>query len=649
MIKSIRNIAVFAHVDAGKTSVTEQLLFHAGEIRKLGSVDNGDTQTDTLAVEKQRGITVNSTVLSFQWKETKINLLDTPGHIDFSSETQKAILAIDAAVVIVSAVEGVQAQTENLINLLLEFDKPFIIFINKIDRIGANVPTVILELKSELNISSFVLQNTENTATNTVAIHTVWSPKQQASNLIEQLVEYNDELLEDFFAGNSISFERLNSELIKRTRQQKLIPTFLGSAKFDLGIENLLNGIVDYLPNPQVSNDTLFGSVFKTFHEKDGKWAAIRLFSGAIKTRTLVYNASQDCNEKVLLIRSIDLNNQKIIDEIQAGDIALVKGFDKAKPGDFIGRIPEGYFEKNFTKPLLSIQVIPENEAAINTLVAALHILNNEDPELDFVFNKDEREFHIRIHGEIQKEILQSILKDRFNLLVSFSQPTVIYKETPTISSEGYVRYWMPKPCWAILKFKIEPLATGSGVKYQSVIGVNDVKKQYQNDVTKTIPKALEQGILGWEVTDLSITLIEGEDHVMHTKSNDFAIATPMGIMNGLQEAKMTLLEPVLSFKIKAPSEFIGKINSELIKRRAVIENAEIVMEIVIIKGEIPLATSLDFPIKLSAITSGKAKLFTNFLNYQKCAVDLGKTRKFKGISPLDTAKYILKARKALS
>jgi ribosomal protection tetracycline resistance protein len=349
------------------------------------------------------------------------------------------------------------------------------------------------------------------------------------------------------------------------------------------------------------------------------------------------------------MIKSITLNNSKIIDTIQAGDIALIKGLNRAKPGDFIGEIPKISFDNTLSKPLLSVQVIPNNSADVNKLLEALNILNNEDPDLDFFFIKEEREFHIKIHGNIQKEILQSLLKSRFNLEVNFSNPTVIYKETPTITSEGYVRYWMPKPCWAIMKFKIEPLETGKGIQYESIIGVNDVKKQYQNDVKKTIPIALKQGILGWEVDDVKITLIEGEDHEMHTKSNDFAIATPMGIMNGLSKAKMTLLEPVLSFKIKTPEQYIGNIQSELIKLRAKITLSEALDNKVIIVGKIPLSTSLEFPIKLSSITSGKAKLNTKFLKYQKCDIRLGKTRDFKGISPLDTAKYILKARKALS
>ena len=657
MSNNIKNIALFAHVDAGKTSITEQLLFRSGKIRTLGSVDNGNTQTDTLEVEKQRGITINSSILSFEWNNCKINLLDTPGHIDFSSETQKAFLAIDAAIIIISAVEGIQAQTENLINKLIASKKPFLIFINKIDRIGADTNTIVSELKTDLNLKPFLFQEIKNEANNDVSIDLIWNENNfkinnynaQINSLTEQIVEYNNDLLTLFFDDKPITFTILNTQLIKLTLEQKVIPTFIGAAKFNLGIDALLNGITTYLPNPKQENELLFGVLFKSFHQKDGKWFAIRLFNGNIKSRTEIYNASQNTTEKILLIKNIDLNNQQIINEIKAGDIALVKGLENAKPGDYIGKLPKKQINKNLNKPLLSVQIMPNNAANINKLIVALNILNNEDPSLDFEFIKDEREFHIKIHGEIQKEILQSIIKERFNLDVTFSKPTIIYKETPTAICEGYVRYWMPKPCWAIMKFKIEPLKTGKGVYFSSIVGVNDVKKQYQKDVEKTIPKSLKQGVLGWQVDDVKITLIAGEDHEMHTKSNDFAIATPMGIMDAFTKVKMSLLEPILSFKIKAPIDFIGVINSELIKLRAKIENSEIKDTKVTILGEIPLATSLEFPIKLSSITSGKAKLNTQFLKYQKCDVSLGKTREYKGISPLDTAKYILKARKALS
>ncbi len=297
---------------------------------------------------------------------------------------------------------------------------------------------------------------------------------------------------------------------------------------------------------------------------------------------------------------------------------------------------------------VLSVQLKPSKDSEINLLVEALHILNNEDPALQFSYFKETGELQLSIRGEIQKEILQSILETRFGLTVVFADPTVIYKETPTIEAEGYVRYWMPKPCWAIMTFKIAPGPRGSGVQFSSKVSVNDIKQHYQNDVLKALPTALKQGVLGWQVTDIIISLIAGEDHEAHTKSNDFAIATPMGIMDGLTQAKMTLLEPILRFKITAPAAFLGNIMSELLKRRATIDNPEIAAEKLCITGEIPVATSLDLTTKLSALTSGKAKLNTDFLNYQACTTALGKTRDYKGISPLDSAKYILKARKAL-
>ena len=649
-MQNIRNIAVFAHVDAGKTSVTEQLLFHSKTIRKLGSVANGDTQTDTLEVEKQRGITVHSSVLSFFWKNTKINLIDTPGHIDFSSETQKAFLAIDAAIVIVSAVEGIQAQTEHLINLLREAKKPFLIFINKIDRVGADIFAIIDELENDLHLPTFLMHAIENEATNEVSIQQNWSQETVLDHLlVEKIVAQDDELLAAFFEAKTLPFDTLDKTLAALTKEHVLTPVYIGSAKYALGITALLDGIANYLPPPAITSNELSGIIFKTYHLKDGKWLAVRLFSGLIKTRTRIHNASQDIVEKVAFIKSIDLNNAKIRDEIQAGEIALIKGLEQAKPGDYIGAQTNELHFRSLSKPLLSVQIIPDSASETTRLVDALTILNNEDPDLAFYYLKEEQEFHIKIHGEIQKEILQSMLLSRFNLAVTFSKPTVIYKETPTIASEGFVRYWMPKPCWAIMTFKIEPLETGMGVQYQSIVGVNDVKRQYQNDVQKMIPKALQQGVLGWEVDDLSITLIQGEDHEIHTKSNDFAIATPMGIMDGLTKSKNTLLEPILSFKIKTTHTFIGAIQSELVRLRAKIVLSEAQGDKVIIRGEIPLATSLDFPIKLNALTSGKAKLTLQFLNYQKCDIALGKTREYKGISPLDTAKYILKARKALS
>ena len=652
MNKSIRNIALFAHVDAGKTTVSEQFLFLSGKIRELGSVDKGNSQTDNLEVEKERGITVNSTVLTFDWNNTQINLIDTPGHIDFSSETEKAIMAIDSAVVIISASEGVQAQTENMLLLLKKHKKPFIIFINKIDRLGANTEVVIQEIEKELNINVFELQNTINEGNDNADIETIWTENNYKNNnlLIEKIVENNDDLFEQYLDGNIPELSILNKELKELTLHQTVIPILFGSTKKALGIKELLDVIVDFLPNPKINSDELSGIVFKTYHKKgDGKMCAVRLFGGTINSRSEINNASKNIIEKISLIKNTDIQNQEIIQSFSAGEIAWVQGLKSAEPGDLLGERQNIELAEEKTQLLLTVQIIPKNKADINALIDAMQILNNEDPDLKLSYLKEESELHINIRGEIQKEILEAILKSRFKIEVEFSEPTVIYKETPTVTCEGYVRYWLPKPCWAIIKFKIEPGELGSGVEYKSIVSVNDIKKQYQNDVEKTIPTALQQGILGWQVDDIKITLIEGEDHEAHTKSNDFAIATPMGIMDGLSKSKPTLLEPILSFKISAPEEYLGNLISEVLKIRAKIDKQEISESTCKITGEVPLATSLNFPIKLSSLTSGKGKIITKFLSYQKCDIELGKTREFKGISPLDTAKYILKARKALS
>jgi len=648
--KSIRNIALFAHVDAGKTTITEQFLFLSGKIRELGSVDKGNSQTDNLQVEKERGITVNSTVLTFDWDNTQINLIDTPGHIDFSSETEKAIMAIDAAVVIISASEGVQAQTENMVQLLKNHKKPFIIFINKIDRIGANTDDVIQEIEKDLNVNVFKTQNTINESNDDADIETIWSVNnfKNETSLIEKIVENNDNLFEQYLDGNIPDWEILNDELKKNIFN--IVPVLFGSAKKALGIKELLNAIIAFLPNPKINSEELSGIVFKTYHKKaDGKICAVRLFGGTINSRSEINNASKKLIEKISLIKNTDIQNQKIIQSFSAGEIAWVQGLKSAEPGDLLGNKILDIENKEKTQSLLTVQIIPKDKAKINALIDAMQILNNEDPDLKLSYLKEESELHINIRGEIQKEILEAILKSRFDIEVEFSEPSVIYKETPTISCEGFVRYWLPKPCWAIMKFKIEPGEQGSGVEYKSIVSVNDIKKQYQKDVEKTIPTALQQGILAWQVDDIKITLIEGEDHEVHTKSNDFAIATPMGIMEGLSKSKPTLLEPILSFKLVAPEEYLGTLISELLKLRAKLDKQEISNSTCKITGEIPLATSLNFPIKLSSLTSGKGKIITKFLSYQKCDNELGKTREYKGISPLDTAKYILKARKALS
>ncbi len=650
-MSKIRNIALFAHVDAGKTTITENLLFSGGNIRTKGNVDKGTSQTDFLEIEKEKGISVRSACVSFQKSEFTINLIDTPGHIDFSSETERALSAIDGAVLIISAVEGVQSHTETLWHLLQKLNIPTIFFINKIDRSGADVELVIDEINKILTKNTISLQKAENEASDSAFVSNLFNENTETNiELIETIAEQNEPLLERFLDDETITFNELRTNLQQAVHSCKLFPVLFGAAKNEVGTAELLDAIIDYLPAPKAENNELSGYIYKVEHDKTlGKICHVRLFSGKLKKRDIVYNATQETEEKIAQIKKVYTQKYVDIEDIESGDIAAVTGLTKAKAGDIIGRAD---FERKNQLideiSLLTVKVTAKNSADAPKLLSAFQQLSDEDPALNMQWLNDLRELHINIKGEIQLEILTEILKSRFSIEAEFDKPVVIYKETPAKVGEGYVRYWMPKPCWAIMRFKIEPAPRGSGVEYKSEVSFNKIKQRYQNQVEQTIPKALKQGIKGWEVTDLKITLINGEDHEIHTHPPDFAIATPMGIMDGLQNCDTVLLEPILSFRITAPEEMLGTIASDLTKMRAEFGNPQFENGKVILEGKVPVATSMDYPIKLASVTGGKGKISTQFDSYRECALEHGKTIPYRGISPLDTAKYILHARNAL-
>jgi len=652
MPKQIRNIALIAHVDAGKTTITENLLFSNGNIRTKGSVDKGTSSTDFLEIEKQKGISVRAAGVSFEKNGVEINLIDTPGHIDFSSETERTLLAIDGAVLIVSALEGVQAHTENLWFLLRKLEIPTLIFINKIDRSGADSEEVLEEISKLLSPDIITLQETENEGNSSANIKSIFNNQSnKLTELTEAVAEKDDSLLEKYLEGENISFEEVKSSLIKGIHSCELFPVLLGVAKSELGMEELCEAIIDYLPQPKTfDTKDVSGIIYKVEHDKTlGKLSHIRLFKGEINKRDIIFNNSQGIEEKVAQTKKVFSKRYEDIQSIKAGEIAIVSGFSQAKAGDVIGKeIIKNQEILVSEVALLTVKVVAENLVDSPKLVEAFRKLTDEDPNLNMIWLNDLRELHISIKGKIQIEILKEILKDRFGISAEFEQPVIIYKETPKKEGEGYVRYWMPKPCWAIMKFSLEPLERGSGVVYESKVGVDDVKQRYQNQVESILPKALKQGIKGWEVTDVKITLIEGEDHVMHTHPPDFAIATPMGIMDGLVNTDTILLEPVLSFRMSFPEEMLGTIASDLTKMRATFANPQFANGKATLTGTVPAATSLDYPIQLASTTAGKGKFSTTFDSYQECPPNEGKTTPFRGISPLDRAKYILHARKAL-
>ncbi|MDP8221071.1 MAG: TetM/TetW/TetO/TetS family tetracycline resistance ribosomal protection protein [Candidatus Stygibacter frigidus] len=644
-MRSIRNIGIIAHVDAGKTTITEQMLFLTGELRKPGSVDNGTSVMDNLSVEKERGISVKAAAIQFEYENTIINLIDTPGHGDFIGEVERSLSGLDGAIIVLSAAEGIEAQTPLLWHFLQLLNIPAIIFINKIDRMNSDVEKVIKNISEELTNRNIVMQKPAFEAKPEADIEPSYE------DFTEIICEQDDELLLKYLEGLEISDAQLTNSLRKSCQAGKLYPVLMGSAKNRVGIKELLEGIINYLPEPVISDKSaeFSGRIFKiSFHPTLGKLCYLRIFNGSIKPRDILFNATREIEEKVNAIFVPKTRSPQMTDELQAGEVGIVTGLKTSQTGDYLGVLPAEITPELTVSPFM-VQVNAENPGDYSALAEALAILNIEEPNLDFDWDKEERHLSLKVMGYIHIQILEQTIKDRFNITAKLSDPEIIYKETPLRIAEGYDEYTMPKPCWAVVRFKIEPGARDSGVVYNSLVSVDKIAAKYQKEVNRAIYGALDQGILGWEVTDIIITLMDGEDHEIHSRPGNFTIATNIALMKALEKSKTTLLEPILSFSITIAEELSGRIMSDILMMRGSYELPESRNGYAVIKGKVPAATSADYQITLSSISGGKSAFQTSFYSYEACDIDLGRTRSYTGVNPLDRAKYILKMRGAVT
>lgn len=619
----IRNIGIFAHVDAGKTTLTERILQHCGAIRTVGSVDDGTAHTDRMDIERRRGISVYSTCAPVSWKGCRINIIDTPGHIDFSAEVERSIWAMDCAVMLISAAEGIQPQTEALFSALK--GKPTIIFVNKTDREGADYDAVLASAREMLD------QDIVEAADD--------------GTVMEFIAERDEKALEDYMEGTVYERARLDEIIARMTAQRRAIPALSGSALKDIGVEPLLDAIVKYLPGSGGDPcGPLCGVVFHVETDKAmGRAAYVRMFSGTLRNRDAVGE------RKISQIRDISLDGRRAdTGELSAGQIGVIYGLGDIRAGDVLGdgKPPVGINPGSLRQPLLLVKVDPLDEVNLDNLRKALNELSAEDPLLSV--DEYQRRPHVRVMGAIQLEILEDTLKNRFEIGVQFGPPNVIYRETIAQRAEGFYAYTMPKPCWAVIKFAIEPLPRGSGVVFESIVPARDIMPRYQHQVEQAIPIATRQGMLGWQVDDVKITLIDGNHHLIHTHPLDFIVATPVAFLDGLRRGGSVLLEPVLDMRITVPEDCAGRVMGEIIAMRGETIDSQAVRDMIRMVCEVPVATSVDFSQRLAAITGGRGAMSTSLKGYRECPLDMGKTCERRGVHPLDTSKYILAARSAL-
>ncbi len=615
----VRNIGIMAHVDAGKTTLTEQLLYTSGVIRKPGRVDHGTSLTDSLEVEKKRGITVRAAAVALDWAGVNIRIIDTPGHADFYPEVERSIRVLDGAILVISSVEGIQLQTSTIWTALRETGIPTLIFVNKLDRAGSNSRGLIEEMKLRLASTVLPLQHVTGEETKSLRIASVAENPAMVMEAMECLAQLNEEYMDKYLHNKAVNWVETEPVIQSLARQGRIYPVLFGAALPGAGVRDLLNAIATCLPGPKGhDHNDLSALVFKVETDKAaGRRAYVRVFEGSITQRETIRNDVLDEYEKTTrILKLIRGEEYKNTTRLSAGDIGILYGVQSCKAGHVLGRDYAIPIMSTPVEPMLTARIDPHRSDDWNELLIALQHLQDEDPLLNIQWIESRREIHLRFFGEVQMEIICDLLSSRFGLATKISRPGVIYKETPLGVGEAGIEY--RDGGYADLKLRVEPLPTGSGFEYEEEIRGDD--KIYQKFM-KQIPRILDQcrrkGPLGWEVTDLKVILLDGYcKYDLGTKPDDFKIVTPRVFTQALIDARTGLLEPVMGFEISVPKEYGSQIYRDLIKMRASFEQPDADAERLTFSGRIPFAETFRSTSVLYASSHGQGILKTEFYGY---------------------------------
>jgi ribosomal protection tetracycline resistance protein len=659
------NLGILAHVDAGKTSLTERLLFAAGVIDQIGRVDDGSTQTDTLALERQRGITIKAAVVSFPLDEVTVNLIDTPGHPDFIAEVDRALSVLDGAVLVISAVEGVQAQTRVLMRALRRLRIPVLIFVNKIDRPGAAYGGVLRSISARLTPAIIAMGTVRGLGTAGASFVPSGAADPGAADpgaadpgfgarLADLLAERDDALLAAYVADEAaVSYPRLRAGLAAQSRRALVHPVFFGSAITGAGISSLLAGLTELLPAAAGDPGAPpAGTVFKVDRGPAGeKVAYVRMFSGTVRVRDRL-PISASTAQTVTAVSVFERGSAVRRDTVTAGQIGQLRGLTDVRIGDVIGvaRSPGG---GQFPPPTLETVVVPGRRADQGALHAALALLAEQDPLINLRQDDARQEISVSLYGEVQKEVIAATLADEFGIAVGFRETTVICIERPAGRGAAVDRIGDPEnPFLATVGLGVEPAPPGSGLSFRLAIELGALPLSFLRAVEDTVPATLRQGLLGWQVTDATVTLTHSGyyprqshaharfDKAMSSTGADFRGLTPLVLMSALRQAGTGVYEPVQRFRLEVPAGLLGRVLPALARLRAVPEVPEVRGPVCVIEGDIRTARMRALEQLLPGLTQGEGTLECTFGHYQQVRGELP-ARPRSDHNPLNRQEYL--------
>ena len=591
--KRVLNVGLLAHVDAGKTTLSESILYQSGAIRNLGRVDHQDAFLDTDEMERERGITIFSKQAVLTWKDTEITLLDTPGHVDFSAEMERVLQVLDCAVLVISGADGVQGHTETLWKLLTRYGIPVFLFVNKMDQEGTDCGKLLAELKSRFSEGCIDFGRVET----------------GAEEVIEEIAVCDEQTMEEYLEKGSVAAASIRRLVAER----KIFPCYFGSALHLQGVEELMNGICTY--QMQKEYPAVFGAkVYKIARDGQGnRLTYLKVTGGTLKVKDVI----GENGDKVNQIRVYSGEKYELLSEADAGKVCAVTGLAETYPGQGLGAEKDS--ELPILEPVLTYRIILPDDCNVHTMLRDLKLLEEEEPELHVVWIEKSQEIHVQLMGDVQIEILQRIIKEHFGVLVEFGEGSIVYKETIAAPVEG-VGHFEPLRHYAEVHLRLEPGERGSGMQFDSECSEDVLDRNWQRLVLTHLEEKEHKGVLtGSVTTDMKITLTSGKAHLKHTEGGDFRQATYRAVRQGLKKAESVLLEPYYEFRIELPSENVGRAMTDIQNRFGKFEAPETLGEMTVLTGIAPVSTLSGYQKDVIAYTGGRGRISLTLKGYDLC------------------------------